>query len=48
MFLKMQVSPLKILAYMVLSQQRADENDFSFLTDVIVVTVLSSMDIILA
>ena len=34
-FLKLRVPPLKILAHMVLSQQRANESDFAFLTDVI-------------
>ena len=33
--LKLRVPPLKILAHMVLSQQRANESDFAFLTDVI-------------
>ena len=34
-FLKKHVPLLKTLAHMVLSQQRANENDFAFLTDVI-------------
>ena len=34
-FLKKHVPLLKTLAHMVLSQQRANENDFAFLTDII-------------